>query len=1212
MPHRRATRSRHSKRGVFRAASRTPWLVKRRPTAAQTVAGAVSATATPAVVAATTTIPQAIPKFHVESSFEGTHGVAVGAGNDIFSQAGQSNGSSTSTYSNVWQRLGGTSLAIRSIDGTFVYRGFDIKPLQGFLSGYWRTNLTPTVTHGIAVVQDGSSTLGQVRITSAGAWRITDGGSTAVDTGSSGVVVADTTYRLEWQWSTVTSSQTLRVWYGSNLEGVTPDVVLSGNFNVLSPGTPSHQRIGYPVGPGVDTTSYWDALDFDSITPRGIAPVNGITVAGTTTIPAPTVAAGSTITPAVVAATTTIPAPTFTSTATATPATVAATTTIGAPGLISGSTFSVTTVAGSTTIGAPVLSSLVKPATVTATTAIGTPTVVVDATATPTTVAGSTTIGDPVFTSDATISPDTVQATTQIRLPVDITAGTRVYATSHITGNVSDPDNALGLPDGVFTTDGNQQNNWTSRWAMDGIDPGAQPVAEQLIIVRARKGSNSGDPEITVIDLWENGVFVAAGVVVNGLVTETDEQQVTATFDGYLITNPDDVEIEITATRVTGSPSTRNSVEITSIGWRWNALYTVDGTTTIGTPTISLGANPAPATVNAVGTIGDATIPVGAPVGTVHATVTIGTPAFTSSTTVTVGTVHGTTQIDSPVQTVVTGTVTGTTTIGAPVVTVGSVIGGATVAGVTTIGAVTFTSGATVTPATVHTTATVGAPVTQTSVMLQAWPTLTMLDSTGWSVIAGGGTLYVGGILGGHAISTDATNPGGDNWVQFLTAPMRIQGHNKGYDPGAVTSVGMFLSASEDSEVTLWDAHARWYDTDDVYISDTALFTTAGLEGPNAAISVSNISPPATARYVRYAVLVANTVLGQRYGLGGASFKQALVAPVTIPTPVVAAGSTVPVTTVTGATTIGAPTINVGAGPTPPTVAGTVAIGVPVINAGVVVGATTVDADTAIGTPTFTTGSTVAAVTVAAPVAIPDPDISAGSANIAVPPKVSGVASIGTPVVVASSVIAVATVNGSADVGGVTFSSSAQVTAATVDATVTIGGQVATGATATPATVAATGTVGAATVQTSSNSTATPATVDASVTIAAVVQAGSKAVPGTVFGSVSIGALAVTASSQAMATLVLATTSIPVPGLLTSSLISASTVGADTAIAAPDLVTQISPTPDTVTGTATVGGVLVQAGVGVIVATVDGVTTIDNVYVSVPRKRFVGFGLPIG
>ena len=37
-----------------------------------------------------------------------------------------------------------------------------------------------------------------------------------------------------------------------------------------------------------------------------------------------------------------------------------------------------------------------------------------------------------------------------------------LYFNSHITGNVSEPNNALDAPDGTFTTD-TGSTNWTSR-----------------------------------------------------------------------------------------------------------------------------------------------------------------------------------------------------------------------------------------------------------------------------------------------------------------------------------------------------------------------------------------------------------------------------------------------------------------------------------------------------------------------------------------------------------------------------------------------------------------------------------------------------------------------------------------------------------------------------------------------------------------------------
>lgn len=156
------------------------------------------------------------------------------------------------------------------------------------------------------------------------------------------------------------------------------------------------------------------------------------------------------------------------------------------------------------------------------------------------------------------------------------------YATSHITGGASNPDNANGSADDIWAGDTNTNSSWTSRWAMD--DPSGTITSTQIIRAFARKGSNSGTPTLAV-NLYENGTLVQTIISATD-VTSTTGQNIGGIFDASAITNQNDVEVEVVVNGVGGSPSTRNSAQIDYIEWvvEYDASSAPTVTTNFATP----------------------------------------------------------------------------------------------------------------------------------------------------------------------------------------------------------------------------------------------------------------------------------------------------------------------------------------------------------------------------------------------------------------------------------------------------------------------------------------------------------------------------------------------------------------------------------------------------------------------------------------------------
>lgn len=181
---------------------------------------------------------------------------------------------------------------------------------------------------------------------------------------------------------------------------------------------------------------------------------------------------------------------------------------------------------------------------------------------------------------------------------------TNLYATSHITGSITNPSVALGAPDSVFTEDVDN-TSWDSRFALDDIPAGETLDGTQTITVRVRKETGTGTPTLTA-EVWENGSFVAT-LFTSTSITSLIGQDVSGTFSAASIINHNDVEIRLIGTQSGGGPSARSTPQIDAI--TWTAVHVTGGSNFTKTINDPLGeTDSAPAVLTSVRTISD---PVG-------------------------------------------------------------------------------------------------------------------------------------------------------------------------------------------------------------------------------------------------------------------------------------------------------------------------------------------------------------------------------------------------------------------------------------------------------------------------------------------------------------------------------------------------------------------------------------------------------------------------
>lgn len=155
-----------------------------------------------------------------------------------------------------------------------------------------------------------------------------------------------------------------------------------------------------------------------------------------------------------------------------------------------------------------------------------------------------------------------------------------LYLTSTVSaGSIGSPANALGAPNGVYTTD-TTKNAWTARWTLDAI-AGTNIVsnAGHTISIRARKSSTGGaDVTIETATLYQGATtipLITSPVTVTG--TGVPGQDVVVGFDGTLLTGLENVEIQIQGSGAGGGPNERGC-EIDAVTW------TADYTALFGVP----------------------------------------------------------------------------------------------------------------------------------------------------------------------------------------------------------------------------------------------------------------------------------------------------------------------------------------------------------------------------------------------------------------------------------------------------------------------------------------------------------------------------------------------------------------------------------------------------------------------------------------------------
>lgn len=199
-----------------------------------------------------------------------------------------------------------------------------------------------------------------------------------------------------------------------------------------------------------------------------------------------------------------------------------------------------------------------------------------------------------------------------------------LHATTHLSGSLDGATNALGAPDGVFTTTP-VNTSFTARFGFAA--PAAACVGDQPIVIRVRKNGGSNAPVFSRIVIYQSGTQVQE-VTLGFSSNNTTGEDITTSFDGSLITNAAEAAVEIVCINGGGGPSARSSGQIDAFTWTATTEDAGGG----GDPDPGGGGVPPPggeadATVAPWSTV---TLPAGAWTQNAGPTVTVAGSTFTA------------------------------------------------------------------------------------------------------------------------------------------------------------------------------------------------------------------------------------------------------------------------------------------------------------------------------------------------------------------------------------------------------------------------------------------------------------------------------------------------------------------------------------------------------------------------------------------------------
>jgi hypothetical protein len=142
-----------------------------------------------------------------------------------------------------------------------------------------------------------------------------------------------------------------------------------------------------------------------------------------------------------------------------------------------------------------------------------------------------------------------------------------LYATALVSGAIGTSANALGAPNGTFTTDADN-TSWVARFAMGNPSEAQASGSDHTFTLRVRKEAGTGTPTVTSFAVYSGTtqLYVLTTAI---SVTSTTGQDVVYSVPIANLAGVDlsTIDVEVAGTTSGGGPSARSTVQLDAITW---------------------------------------------------------------------------------------------------------------------------------------------------------------------------------------------------------------------------------------------------------------------------------------------------------------------------------------------------------------------------------------------------------------------------------------------------------------------------------------------------------------------------------------------------------------------------------------------------------------------------------------------------------------------
>lgn len=138
-----------------------------------------------------------------------------------------------------------------------------------------------------------------------------------------------------------------------------------------------------------------------------------------------------------------------------------------------------------------------------------------------------------------------------------------LYASDSLAGTVLSPLNAVGILNGVFTTN-TGASSWEHEWLMEN-PVGTSGTGFHTFTIRFRTDNGNAPPNVDTITVKQAGTAIAN--IQGPVVTSANFQDFNFQVNGATITIPSELSVQIFTTSGSGAKGARGAVQVDYIKW---------------------------------------------------------------------------------------------------------------------------------------------------------------------------------------------------------------------------------------------------------------------------------------------------------------------------------------------------------------------------------------------------------------------------------------------------------------------------------------------------------------------------------------------------------------------------------------------------------------------------------------------------------------------